>query len=261
MDADVAERLLPLQGGVNFRDMGGYATHDGRRTKWRHLFRSGQLSRLTPADEAHLADIGIHSVIDFRTAAEQEREPNVWAPAAGVAYWSRQHHEHFGNLYAMVEAGIESVDHAREIMIGGFRHLPFQQAEAYAELLRRIAAGGVPIVFNCTAGKDRTGGAAALVLAALGVPRETILADFHLTERAVDLKQALRRKPDPAHAAYFKLTPEISAAIGGAHPDYIAALLDEVNTRCGSIEGYMAELGFTASDRAAIRAALLESAP
>lgn len=258
MDADVAERLLPLEGGVNFRDMGGYATRDGRQTKWRHLYRSGILSNLTPADEERLAEIGIRCVIDFRTAAEQEREPSTWVHTSGIAYWSRQHHEHFGNLHAMVEAGIASAEEAEQVMIGGFRHLPFQQGEAYAELFRRIAAGDVPIVFNCTAGKDRTGGAAALVLEALGVPRETILADFHMTERSANLKKALKRKPDPAYARFFTLAPEVTATIGGAKPHFIAALLDEIDQRCGSIDGYMADLGFNAGDREAIKAALLD---
>lgn len=258
MDADVAERLLPLEGGINFRDMGGYETEDGRRVKWRTLYRSGMMTRLTPADVAHLTERGIRTVVDLRTVTEQTNYPSHWCREAGVTYWCREHNEVFGNLHAMVEAGIPSVDAARAVMIGGFRELPFQQAPAYAELFRRIAAGEVPIVFNCMAGKDRTGGAAALVLAALGVPRETIAVDFAMTDRAVDLKTAFGPRSDDTARRYATIPPEISKAISGAHPDNIAAFLDSIDERCGSVEGYLEAQGINAADRAAVREALLD---
>lgn len=259
MDSDVAERLLPLEGGVNFRDMGGYETMDGRRIKWRHLFRSGLLSRLTEADEAWLESLGIRCVIDFRTATEQENEPNLWAQRAGIAYWSRPHEEHFGNLHHMVANGIATAEDAHEIMLGGFRHLPIQQGVAYAEMFRRLAVGDAPMVFNCAAGKDRTGGAAALVLMALGVPRETILADFAMTARAVDLRRIMRKPGRKQSGPRYDLLPdEVRGAIAGSPPFYIAALLDEIDMRFDGIEGYLSELGITAADHAAIREAVLE---
>jgi protein-tyrosine phosphatase len=240
--------------------MGGYETADGRRVRWRKLYRSGMMTRLTPADVAHLAERGIRTVVDLRTVTEQSRYPSTWCGDNGVAYWSRAHHEVFGNLHAMVDAGIPTVEAARAVMIGGFRELAFQQAPAYAELLRRIAAGEVPIVFNCMAGKDRTGGAAALVLAALGVPRETIAADFHLTERAVDLRTAFGPRSDPAADRFAAIPPEIGQAISGAHPDFILAFLDSIDARCGSVEGYLEGLGIAAAQLEAMRAELLEDA-
>ncbi|MDE8650295.1 tyrosine-protein phosphatase [Novosphingobium album (ex Liu et al. 2023)] len=257
---DLATRLLPLEGGINFRDMGGYATRDGQRVKWRHLYRSGTMARLTPADRAHLDGLGIRAVVDFRSLREQADEPNAWCAEAGVAYWSRPHKEVFGRLHEMVERGIENEDEAMAVMTGGFRHLPFQQAPAYAELIRRIAAAEVPIAFNCTAGKDRTGGAAALVLATLGVPRETIIADFILTERAVDLRKAFGARPQDRHSPYARLSQPVMAALAGARPHYIAAFLDALDETCGSVEGYLAELGFTPDDIAQVRARLLEPA-
>lgn len=258
MDKDLAERLLPLEGGVNFRDMGGYETADGRTVKWRTLFRSGSMAMLTPADIAHLEELGIRTVIDFRTATEQVEDPSRLNGRDGITYWSRQHDETFGQLHEMVARGIETVEHAQEIMINGFRHLPVQQGEAYAHMLRRIAEGHVPLAFNCTAGKDRTGGAAALVLATLGVPRETILHDFHMTERAVDLKKVFQSKPSPRHSHYARIKPDVSQAIGGAHPTYIAALLDGIDEQFGSVDGYWSDMGFTKSDLEAARSELLE---
>lgn len=259
MTDDLSDRLLPLEGGINFRDMGGYATQDGRRVKWRHLYRSGTMARLTPADREHLSERGIRTVIDFRTATEQANEPNEWAHQNVETYWSRKHEESFGDLHGMVRRGIASADEAHAIMVGGFRHLPFQQAEAYAELFRRLAASHVPLAFHCTAGKDRTGGAAALVLAALGVPRETIVADFNMTERAVDLMKAFRNRPnDPNSKGFENVDMSVMAPLGSAHPEFVTAFLDSIEEKCGSVDNYLSDLGITRSDLGSIREGLLE---
>lgn len=258
MEDDLGRRLLPLEGGINFRDMGGYPTLDGHRVKWGKLYRSGSMARLTPGDEAHLAGLGFRCVVDFRSAREQEHAPNRWCAAAGVPYWSRDHREVFGQLHTMAERGIDSEQQAMAIMEDGFRHLPFQQAPAYAELVRRIADGHVPVAFNCTAGKDRTGGAAALVLAILGAARETIVADFTLTERAVDLRTAFGVRPKDSASPYARLPEPVMAALAGARPSYITAFLDAIDERCGSVEGYLAEIGVPAGAVLAVREGLLE---
>ena len=259
MKDDLAQRLLPLDGGINFRDMGGYAASDGRRVKWGHLFRSGTMARLSGQDRKALAERGIRTVIDFRSASEQEAEPNAWAQEETGGYWSRPHDEVFGNMHEMAANGIATVREAEAIMEAGYRHLPLQQAEAYGEMLRRLAAGAVPAVIHCTAGKDRTGGGAALILAVLGVSREAIIADFVLTERAVDLEKALlHRKPDPRYAHYAKLGPDIRRAFSGARSGYISAFLDALDARFGSVENYCADLGLGRSDLGSLRANLLE---
>jgi len=258
MDHDVAERLVPLEGGINFRDMGGYPAMDGRRVRWGKLYRSGTMSMLTPADYDALAERGIRTVIDLRTGSEQQDDPNLWAAHAGIGYWSRDHEETFGNLHEMAGQGIASAEDAHEIMRAGYRLLPIQHAPAYAEMFRRIAAGDVPIVINCTAGKDRTGGGAALVLAALGVSHDVIAADFALTERAVDLRKALGGRSGRHAERYAQLPEPVMLALGRAHPGYIFALLEAIDERHGGIEGYVADLGLTASDLEAIRAELLD---
>jgi protein-tyrosine phosphatase len=259
MDADVAERLIPLEGGVNFRDMGGYPAADGRTVRWGKLYRSGTMGLLTPGDYDVLAERGIRTIIDLRTGVEQEDDPNVWAREAGIGYWSRDHDETFGNLHEMAGQGIATAEEAHAIMMAGYRHLPVQHAPAYAEMFRRIAAGHVPIVINCTAGKDRTGAGAALVLATLGVPRDVIAGDFAMTERSVDLAKALAGRKVSRHAdRYLELAEPVKRALGRAHPDYILALLDVIDSDFGGIERYLSHLGLAASDPAAIRDTLLE---
>ena len=259
MDPDVAERLLPLEGGINFRDMGGYPAADGRTVKWRRLYRSGSMGRLTPGDYDILAERGIRTIIDLRTGVEQEDDPNLWAAHAGIGTWSRNHDETFGNLHQMAGLGIATAEEAHEIMRAGYRHLPVQHGPAYAEMFRRIARGDVPIVINCTAGKDRTGAGAALVLAALGVPRETIAGDFHMTERSVDFVKAFAGRTKSRHAdRYLDLAEPVKRALGRAHPEYILATLDAIDSGFGGIEGYLDHLGLPGDARDAIRGELLE---
>jgi protein-tyrosine phosphatase len=256
---DLAERLVPLEGGVNFRDLGGYATTNGATVRKGQLFRSGTMGRLTANDRETLARIGIRTVVDFRSLREQDAEPNLWASEpGGPEYWARPHTEVFGHLHDMIDRGIESTDHARQIMANGFRLLPEQQAPAYAELFRRLADGKLPLVFNCTAGKDRTGGAAALVLASLGVPRATIVADFHLTDRAVDLRATFAARPHERTDRYAGLDRSVMAPLGEAHPSYAEAFLDGIDERWGSVDGYLAEQGVTAAMLDDVRAHLLD---
>lgn len=262
IEDDLAQRLLPLEGGVNFRDMGGYRGADGRRVRWRSIYRSGTMARLTEADREHLAERGIRTVIDFRTRSEHDHEPNEWGMALGEGYWRREHDETFGNWSGLDPARLKTERDAEMVLEAGFRRLPEQQAVAYAEMFRRLAAGQVPAVIHCTAGKDRTGGGAALILSALGVAREDIVSDFLLTRRAVDLTRTIgaghRPNPDPKYRRFADMKREVVAVFSSARPSFIAAFLDSLEEEHGGIENYAANLGITASDLEAVRANLLD---
>jgi protein-tyrosine phosphatase len=259
---ELAKRLLPLEGGVNFRDMGGYPAADGKRVKWGSLFRSGTMNRLTEADRAHLAERGIRTVIDFRTESEHVHEPNDWGMSLGEDYWRRPHDETFGNWSDLDPARLGTERDAEKVLEAGFRKLPEQQAVAYAEMFRRLAAGDVPAVIHCTAGKDRTGGGAALILSMLGVPREQIVADFLLTQQWAELHgfavKGARRNPDPKYKRFAEMKREVLAVFSSARPGFIAAFLDSIEQQHGGIDNYANALGISASDRKAIRGTLLE---
>ena len=251
----VAERLLPLQGGQNFRDLGGYETADGHRVKWGKLYRSGSMADLTAADYDYLAALNIKVVCDLRTAQERQAAPNKWQQAAHVTYWTRDYEEGFGDLGKIMMSGHATPEQIRAAMIDGYRDLPIQQKPAYSELFKRLAAGEIPLAFNCTAGKDRTGTAAALILSALGVPRETIVADYVLTDKTFDASRLQRSKSN----RLANIPPEITSVLLRADPDYIRAALDALEKKYGSVEGYVREeLGVSESDLRAIRRLLLE---
>ncbi|HEX7871406.1 MAG TPA: tyrosine-protein phosphatase [Sphingobium sp.] len=250
-------RVLPLEGGRNFRDLGGYPTSDGRTVKWGLIFRSGTPARLTQADWDHLCARGVKALCDFRTSREREAEPFAWADAEGFSYWARDYETSFANLRQTLQSGFASGEEARAGMMAGYRELPFHQAEGYRRLFAHLKAGDVPLIFNCSAGKDRAGTAAALVLSALGVPRDVVLEDFALTNDVVDLHSVLKRTDRPGSLG--TQAPEVAEAVLYADPAYIAAAFASIDERHGSVEGYLRDvLDVGATDLTAMRDALLD---
>jgi protein-tyrosine phosphatase len=250
-------RLIPLEGGRNFRDLGGYATSDGRRVKWRTLFRSGSLAGLTPADYDSLSRLSIKVVCDLRTVQERNAEPNRWCEVANIGYWAREHYDSFGELRKVMAADVSSFEMARAAMIEGYRRLPFEQAPAHRELFSRLAAGEIPLVFNCSAGKDRAGTAAAVILSSLGVPRETVVEDYLLTDRVVDLERIYMAT---AHkSVLMSRAPGVVAAVLKSDAVYLHAALDAVEAKHGTIAAYVRDaLGITEEVSSAIRRNLLD---
>ncbi|MFT3966553.1 MAG: tyrosine-protein phosphatase [Sphingobium sp.] len=249
------ERVLPLEGGRNFRDLGGYPTLDGRSVKWGLIFRSGSPARLTQADWDHLCARGVKALCDFRTSREREAEPFAWADTEGFSYWARDYATSFAELRETMRSGFATGEAARAGMIAGYRDLPYNQAEGYRRLFAHLKAHDVPLIFNCSAGKDRAGTAAALVLSALGVPREAVLEDFTLTNEVVDLHRTLVRR----EGGLGSQPPEVSAAVLRADPDYMAAALATIDERHGSVEGYLRDvLDVSAAELEALRDALLD---
>lgn len=251
-------RVLPLEGGRNFRDLGGYPTQDGRTVKWGLLFRSGSLAKLTEADWSHLCARGVKALCDFRTSREREAEPFAWVDTEGFSYWARDYETSFAELREMMRSGFATADAARGAMMAGYRELPFHQAEGYGQLFAHLKANDVPLVFNCSAGKDRAGTAAALVLTALGVPRDVVMQDFALTDEVGDLQRALTGRAKEGGTLSAQ-PPEVTQAILRADPDYIATALASIDERHGSMEAYLRDvLNVGEADLTALRNAFLE---
>ena len=238
---DDERRLLSLHGVRNFRDLGGYRTQDGRRVKWGKLFRSGSMAGLASSDHDGLARLSIRTIIDLRTAYERQAEPNTWHLAAKITCWSGDCHNSFGELRKVLASGLPSAAAARDAMIEGYRRLPFEQAPAFTELFGRLAAGDVPLIVHCSAGKDRTGIAAALVLSALGVARDTVVEDYVLTNKVADLERHHLQRARQRKSALADQSPEIISAVMSAHADYLYAAFAVMEERYGTIGGYLRE--------------------
>ncbi len=174
------DRSLSLSGASNFRDLGGYQGEGGRHVRWRHLFRSDHLAALTPDDLAAFAALGVTRAFDLRGLAERAA---VSYDLPGVTQYPLPIEPTVvQRMKDLVDAGEQVTSEiAVELMQHTYRAFVHDNAPRFATLFQHLLESDAPLVFHCTAGKDRTGFAAALVLEALGVPREVVMQDYLLT--------------------------------------------------------------------------------
>ncbi len=232
----VAERILPLHGTQNFRDLGGYPAAGGLRVRWGRVFRADGLHALTAPDHAYLEGIGLDLVCDFRSDHEVEEDPNRLPDSASYERFPVEDASMQPRwIRERVEAGdVSGFDEA--FMARGYVQLLENQAAHFGAVFERIAAPGArPLVYHCSAGKDRTGVMSALVLRALGVSEEVVVEDYVLTEsatrRRIEMMKLLvrLRGGDPAGMA----------ALMGARPGVIRVALEHVEREHGGIERYL----------------------
>lgn len=255
--ARVAERVLPLVQGSNFRDLGGYAAADGRHVKWGRIFRSGATPNLTADDVARIRALGLAEMVDLRSSDERVMAPSK---IQGVPYLAIGY-----SMGAISGPGSSAAASPMPGMEAVYRNFPTLLAPQLKLLFQGLLRNEGPVVFNCSAGQDRTGFATALILSALGTPRDQIIADYHLSttyrrpqfEMPKITPEMVAANPGAAiYAAYQKdpkyLSPQpLKDAQGRA---YLEFALDEVIQRWGSVEGYLAkEVGVSAADIARLR--------
>lgn len=242
----VASREVGLEGGRNFRDLGGYTGINGKKVRWGQIYRSGSPIALTAGDWEVLKTKGICAICDLRTVRERQHEPFIASDNFEYAYWGGNFTANFAELRTSMAQTFLTAEDARAGMIAGYRRLPFDLAGAYRQLFTYLVKGDYPLLFNCSAGKDRTGVGAALILLSLGVSRQEILADYELTN-------TILARPSPK-SEYFRprlkgVAPDISNIIGRADPSYLLAALAAVGDFQGGFEGYAHRiLGLAASD-------------
>jgi len=260
IDPIVGERRLPLQGPDNFRDLGGYETHDGRRVRWHRIYRSDDLAGLTRRDLALLRSLGIRGVCDLRSAPERSRDPN--RSVAGVSV-----HE-----MGIEVVGVDPVDLRHRIRTGGldaseieatmiaaYRSFVTDHADHWARMLELISnPDNLPTVVHCTAGKDRTGFASALVLLLLGVPEQTVLEDYLATNRYQAHTRLWLERLVPIYS-FFRTGAADMAPLLDARPAYLRASLEEIEHGWGGVERYAEQrLGFSSTEQARLRSLLVE---
>ncbi|RLQ21036.1 tyrosine-protein phosphatase [Seongchinamella sediminis] len=256
---DTAEVTLPSSIGIagrNFRDLGGYKTIDGHTLRQGVLYRSGNLSGLLPAEQTALAALGIRSICDFRTLAEREERPDPQLPGSHQVEGCQDDSlktslsSSFQKLLDMQSSGQE-VDW-RGIMIRNYSSMGGRYADSYRAMFAALLSdNAVPMLFHCTAGKDRTGVAAALVLSVLGVPRQTILEDYEAS--ALDPVEwvGIDSKVYPK-----ELVNQPALAI--PDPTYIQAALEGIEEQYGSLDYYFhSVLGLNEADISILRNKLL----
>jgi protein-tyrosine phosphatase len=263
----IATHVSVLAGSCNLRDVGGLPTVDGRRVRRGRLLRSGVLTRLTPAAVRELQALPVRAVCDLRRTEERERHPS---PSFGPDVQRFEWDSTVGTS-PIREPGFvrsDSVEAARGAMVAMYRRIPFVLQSRFAGAFRalaQVARDGATIV-HCSAGKDRTGVAVALILETLGVPRDDVVADYVLTRQAVDLRRELFGEDATgagltANSEPFRALPEFALdAVLDARPEYILAALEAVEARHGTIERYLNdELKLAPTMLADLRECLLEA--
>lgn len=193
----LADRVLPMEGGYNFRDLGGYETSGGKRIRWGRLFRADDMSRLGESDLGYLESIPLRSVIDFRSENEQRTAPDR-LPASLNGRYSLAIRP--GSMMDFEpETGISSDDGGSVMRGMNIALVSNEEAiERYREFFSLILdESKLPLLFHCSAGKDRTGMAAALFLAALGADEETIMYDYMLSNALLEEKYAREKQSNP----------------------------------------------------------------
>jgi protein-tyrosine phosphatase len=235
---DAHQRLLPLEGGRNFRDLGGYRTADGRTVKWGLLYRSGSMHDLTANDYAYLEKRGIRVVCDFRSPRERNAEPVSWPAAHAPTVFADDYDLTKATTMPKVDMQTLTPESARQMLAASYPGILSNFGSQYRRMFAELLTGHAPLAFNCSAGKDRTGVAAALLLTALGVPRETVIEDYLLTNRYLD-PQALTKGKATANEAWTKLSPGVVEAFSTADRSYIEAALAVLDKHPGGAMGYL----------------------
>lgn len=245
------DRRLPLEGAPNFRDFGGYGAADGRVIGRGRLYRSGALGRLTDADLDTLNGLGAWTIIDLRHEGER-----IAAPTPAGLSVTAVHSLPMGSGQgaapvprpALLTAPNATAGEAVEAIKASYRRFVHEHQDRFAGLFEVLLdASPGPAVIHCTAGKDRTGISAALVLLALGAARDQVIDDYCATRRFLDLEWRERilaaMLGDPG-----QVNRRVADVMFDAHPDYIGASLAEMDEHHGSPGLYLRDaLGLDAS--------------
>ncbi|MDH6626424.1 protein-tyrosine phosphatase [Streptomyces sp. LBL] len=254
-----------LTGVRNFRDVGGVPTVDGRRVKHGVLFRSGHLAHATEEDSAFLSSLGLHTIFDFRNAADQKLEgPDVELPgvrnvnlpltdpADGAEFWKMVRDGEIDQLRKIL-----GDDKAANRMIASYRVIIKERTAELSRVLHALAEDSVPALMHCAAGKDRAGLSMATTLLALGVEREAIVADY-LASNAKHRRYKVRRSGSSA-SAYSEEVMELLSPLFDARAEYLAAAFETIDETWGSVDAYLEEgLGITPEIRERLRERLLD---
>ena len=262
---EVSIRHLPLEGTPNFRDLGGYETTDGHFVRWGTIYRSGVLSNLTAGDFTYLNQLDIHVVCDFRTPQENATAPEIWIPGASVQHISlpigsgskKDTSQSMESILATNPSPAELKVWLTKVY-GGFA---FTNAPEYAKVFAQLKEDHLPLLYHCAAGKDRTGVFSALLLLVLGVPENTVLADYELTNKYLlnGISDDASRKMLNSNPSLAHLTPEQRRVLMAADPEYLKSTLRQIEARYGTFDNYRrTELSVSDDDVEKLRGRLLE---
>lgn len=253
--ADSAKREVKLQGAINFRDIGGYPTRDGKHVKWGKLYRSAAINKLTEQDLSSLDNLAISRVVDFRGPYEAAAAPDK-VPAHAKRISLPAGSETIGDSSSMRNMLLTAMK-GDSGLIAFYRNLhPFQAR--YKPLFQQLLVlpPDSALLFHCSAGKDRTGIAAALILYTLGVDEQTIMDDYMATNH---YRQKENEKAIPMMVKAYGLPDEAAKRMMAAKETYLNATFAAIREKYGSVENYLEkEMGLDKRNREELKGKYLE---
>lgn len=227
-NALLAERQLPMSGGYNFRDLGGFKTKDGRYTKWGKIFRSDDLHNLTDDDLEYLSSIPLVSIVDFRSEPEIKQAPDRNPTTLKNNYKLSINP---GNLLIYDSIATKTEAELELVMMQLNESLVSDSScvRSYKDFFQLLQSDEeMPLMFHCSAGKDRTGMAGALVLYALGIDEETIFNDYMSSNDYLGDKYAPLKEEYSNMSAMFEVRRK-----------YLKAGWDKIKTDYGSVDNFL----------------------
>ncbi|MEM6964197.1 MAG: tyrosine-protein phosphatase [Bacteroidota bacterium] len=237
-----SERLIPMEKGQNFRDLGGIPTKDGRVVQWGKLYRSGKLNQLTDRDLAYFNTLAINTVVDFRDDIEVVEDKSRLPKDRAVNQVRTPIGDRSGNMQAQLKKQIRKADQktfdSEGFVVDVMRQFIDTFAFQYQPFLDLIVEEekNAPLLYHCSAGKDRTGLGTALVLAMLGVEKEVILGDFMMSNyyRNKKINSTLRKTAWIARQRVTQPLVEVKDS-------YLKAAFDAIEAKYGSMENFFKE--------------------
>jgi protein-tyrosine phosphatase len=234
---------------VNFRDLGGHATERHRVTRTRTVFRADGVHRCTPNDLATLEALGVRRVVDLRTAHERLADGSFPARHETIEY------RHVPLLDDV--SGLGEIAHDEPLVVS-YLHMIEERGERIVEAMNAVVASPGPVVFHCTAGKDRTGVLAALMLRAVDVPVDTVVADYAKSHAAMGRLIAWYKRNEPAGDTVRSIADDPARErLMGARPEWMAKVLDVVDRRHGGAQRYLLAAGATPTMLRVLRTRML----
>ena len=253
---------LAFAGGNNFRELGGYLADEGKHVKWGQIYRGIPTGKLTgEADRRLLDSLGLRLILDLRSSGEAKKEPDYVPDGARLVQICGLCAEDGAEIAFApgdIEKLMQTAEEGESISQRLYRRM-LTGNKAFKELFRALEAGETPILFHCSAGKDRTGVAAMLILLALGASDEVICADFEQTNacRKAEIDAVLAE-----HAAEIAADPACRVryyAMAGVDPAAAPFVLDTIRREFGSAENYLeTEYGLTPARLMRLRRMYLE---
>ena len=259
-----SDQVIHLNGTTNTRDIGGYITGDMGTLRSGQIIRSDRLSRLTANDFQKLEEMGLKTVIDLRTRKEHDESPTVWEGDNPPRFFhfpvGDANNDWFRAQRKMFKKNRFTQRQSLEHMIDGYRMIAEEGTTSYQKLMEVVLdESNWPVLIHCSAGKDRSGVAVALILEALGVDRETIMEEYLLTNEIsrIEEKSVILSKEskDLSRGSRFAAA-SAWLPIVGVDAKMLEAFYASVDEKYGSIDAFLTELGVDQDARSALSASL-----